>query len=100
LRYEKTFGATSQLAEASTGGQGGRKLLVGSNRTGDTDRILDGGADASELTVGEQTGDMPWRRAVDDIARGASKLSLTIRSFSSSDQRRRRPVSTTSSRSS
>jgi hypothetical protein len=31
---------------------------------------------------------MPWRLAVDDIARGACKLSLTIRSFSSSDQRR------------
>jgi len=43
--------------------------------------------------------DMPWRRAVDDIARGVSKLSNTIRSFSSSDQRRRRPVSTTSNRS-
>lgn len=37
--------------------------------------------------------------AVDDIARGVCKLSTTIRSFSSSDQRRRRPVSTTSSRS-
>jgi hypothetical protein len=44
--------------------------------------------------------DMPWRLAVDDIARGASKLSVTIRSFSSFEQRRRRPVSTTSSRSS
>jgi hypothetical protein len=43
--------------------------------------------------------DMPCRLAVDDIARGACKLSMTIRSFSSSDQRRRRPVSTTSSRS-
>lgn len=37
--------------------------------------------------------------AVDDIARGVCRLSMTIRSFSSSDQRRRRPVSTTSSRS-
>ena len=43
--------------------------------------------------------DMPWRLAVDDIARGACKLSRTIRSFSSSDHRRRRPVSMTSSRS-
>jgi hypothetical protein len=43
--------------------------------------------------------DIPWRLAVDDIARGAAKLSNTIRSFSSSDQRRRRPVSTTSNRS-
>jgi len=43
--------------------------------------------------------DIPWRLAVDDIDRGASKLSNTIRSFSSSDQRRRRPVSTTSNRS-
>ena len=39
---------------------------------------------------------MPWRLAVDDIARGVCRLSNTIRSFSSSDQRRRRPVSTTS----
>jgi hypothetical protein len=43
--------------------------------------------------------DIPWRLAVDEIARGVSKLSNTIRSFSSSDQRRRRPVSTTSNRS-
>jgi HTH-type transcriptional regulator/antitoxin HigA len=41
---------------------------------------------------------MPCRLAVDDIARGVRKLSMTIRSFSSSDQRRRRPVSTTSHR--
>jgi hypothetical protein len=37
--------------------------------------------------------------AVEDIARGVCRLSMTIRSFSSSDQRRRRPVSMTSSRS-
>ena len=37
---------------------------------------------------------MPWRLAVDEIARGVSKLSNTIRSFSSSDPRRRRPIST------
>jgi hypothetical protein len=43
--------------------------------------------------------EIPWRLAVDEIARGVSKLSNTIRSFSSSDQRRRRPVSTTSNRS-
>src|SRR5664280_934185 len=43
--------------------------------------------------------EIPYRRAVDEIARGVCKLSSTIRSFSSSDQRRRRPVSTTSSRS-
>jgi hypothetical protein len=43
--------------------------------------------------------EMPWRLAVDEIARRVSKLSRTIRSFSSSDQRRRRPVSTTSNRS-
>ena len=43
--------------------------------------------------------DIPWRLAVDDIARGVSKLSNTIRSFSLSDQRCRRPVSTISSRS-
>jgi hypothetical protein len=43
--------------------------------------------------------DMPWRLAVEDIARGVCRLSMTIRSFSSSDQRRRRPVSMTSSRS-
>src|SRR5437660_11869217 len=42
---------------------------------------------------------MPYRRAVAATWRGASKLSRTILSFSSSDQRRRRPVSTTSSRS-
>ena len=40
------------------------------------------------------------RRAVDEIARGVSMLSATILSFSSSAQRRRRPVSTTPSRSS
>jgi hypothetical protein len=34
---------------------------------------------------------MPWRVAVDEIARGPSKLSVKIRSFWSSDQRRRRP---------
>jgi len=39
------------------------------------------------------------RRAVDETARGACKLSRTILSFSSSVQRRRRPVSTTSNRS-
>jgi hypothetical protein len=37
------------------------------------------------------------RLAGDDIARGASKLFVNIRSFSSFDQRRRQPVSTTSS---
>src|SRR6516165_9733899 len=42
---------------------------------------------------------MPYRRAVAATWRGACKLSRTILSFSSSDQRRRRPVSTTSSRS-
>ena len=39
---------------------------------------------------------MPYRRAVDEIARGVCMLSRTILSFSSSVQRRRRPVSTTS----
>jgi hypothetical protein len=43
--------------------------------------------------------EMPYRRALAEICRGACKLSRTILSFSSSDQRRRRPVSTTSSRS-
>jgi hypothetical protein len=42
---------------------------------------------------------MPYRRAVAATWRGACKLSSTILSFSPSDQRRRRPVSTTSSRS-
>ena len=42
---------------------------------------------------------MPYRRAVAATWRGACKLSRTILSFSPSDQRRRRPVSTTSSRS-
>ena len=41
---------------------------------------------------------MQCRRAVADTWRGARKLSSTILSFSSSDQRRRRPVSTTLSR--
>lgn len=41
----------------------------------------------------------PYRRAVAATRRGACKLSRTILSFSSSDHRRRRPVSTTSSRS-
>jgi hypothetical protein len=41
----------------------------------------------------------PYRRAVAATRRGACKLSGTILSFSSSDQRRRRPVSNTSSRS-
>src|SRR5438477_12099365 len=40
----------------------------------------------------------PYCRAVAATWRGACKLSRTILSFSSSDQRRRRPVSTTSSR--
>jgi len=44
--------------------------------------------------------EMPYRRAVDEIARGVSMLSATILSFSSSAQRRRRPVSITPSRSS
>src|SRR5215470_12716840 len=43
--------------------------------------------------------EMPYRRAVAATWRGACKLSRTILSFLSSDQRRRRPVSTTSSRS-
>src|SRR5579872_757892 len=42
--------------------------------------------------------EMPYRRAVADPCRGRWRLSSTILSFSSSDQRRRRPVSTTSSR--
>ena len=42
--------------------------------------------------------EIPCRRAVAEAARGSDKLSATIRSFSSSVQRRRRPVSTTSSR--
>ena len=33
--------------------------------------------------------DIPYRRAVDDIARGVCKLSSTILNFSSLDQRRR-----------
>ena len=48
--------------------------------------------------VYSKPGEIPCRRAVDDTSRGPLKLSPTIRSFSSSDQRRRRPVSTTSSR--
>jgi hypothetical protein len=43
--------------------------------------------------------EMPYRRAVAATWRGVCKLSRTILSFSSSDQRRRRPVSTISSRS-
>jgi hypothetical protein len=43
--------------------------------------------------------EMPYRRAVDEIARGVCMLSRTILSFSSSVQRRRRAVSTTPSRS-
>ncbi|MGY3146499.1 hypothetical protein ACVWYQ_003498 [Bradyrhizobium sp. USDA 3397] len=42
--------------------------------------------------------DRPYRRAVAATRRGSDRLSRTIRVFSSSDQRRRRPVSTTSSR--
>jgi hypothetical protein len=42
--------------------------------------------------------DIPFRRAVADTTRGAEKLSSTIRSFFSSDQRRRRRVSTISRR--
>ena len=42
--------------------------------------------------------DRPYRRAVAATRRGSDRLSKTIRAFSSSDQRRRRPVSTTSSR--
>ena len=38
--------------------------------------------------------EIPWRRAVADTSRGPCKLSRTMRSFSSSDHRRRRPVST------
>jgi hypothetical protein len=41
---------------------------------------------------------MPWRLAVADTRRGPAKLSSTILTFSSSDQRRRRPVATISSR--
>jgi hypothetical protein len=36
----------------------------------------------------------PYRRAVADTCRGACKVSSTILSYSSSDQRRRRPIST------
>src|SRR4051812_27067144 len=42
---------------------------------------------------------MPCRRAVEETCRDPLRLSATIRSFSSSFQRRRRPVSTTSTRS-
>ncbi|MGY3116100.1 hypothetical protein ACVWXQ_000035 [Bradyrhizobium sp. S3.14.4] len=44
--------------------------------------------------------DKPSRRAVAATRRGSDRLSKTIRAFCSSDQRRRQPVSTTSSRSS
>src|SRR4029450_3688094 len=40
--------------------------------------------------------EMPYRRAVEETSRDPLRLSATIRSFSSSVQRRRRPVSTTS----
>jgi transposase InsO family protein len=43
-------------------------------------------------------GDNPYRRAVAETRRGPSKLSATIRRFSSSVQRRRAPVAITSSR--
>jgi hypothetical protein len=43
-------------------------------------------------------GKIPCRRAVDDASRGPEKLSSTIRNFSATVQRRRRPVSTTSRR--
>jgi hypothetical protein len=42
--------------------------------------------------------DKPYRLAVAATRRGSDRLSKTIRAFSSSDQCRRRPVSTTSSR--
>jgi len=42
--------------------------------------------------------DNPLRRAVTDASRGPTKLSATIRCFSSNVQRRRAPVETTSSR--
>ena len=42
--------------------------------------------------------EIPCRRAVADTRRGPARLSRTTRSFSSSDQRRRRPISTNSSR--
>lgn len=42
--------------------------------------------------------DRPYRRAVAATCRGPLRLSVTIRSFSSSVHRRRRPVSTTSNR--
>jgi hypothetical protein len=42
---------------------------------------------------------MPYRRAVDEIARGVCTLSRMILSFSSSAERRRRLVSTTPGRS-
>jgi hypothetical protein len=42
--------------------------------------------------------EIPCRRAVADTSRGAERLSSTIRSFVASDQRRGRPVSTTSRR--
>jgi hypothetical protein len=42
--------------------------------------------------------DKPYRRAVAEIRRGPSKLSATIRAFSSSVQRRRAPLEITSSR--
>jgi hypothetical protein len=60
---------------------------------------LTGSARKARRHVISNERDMPCRLAVDDIARGVSKLSNTIRSFSSSDQRRRRPVSTISNRS-
>jgi hypothetical protein len=41
---------------------------------------------------------LPCRPGVAEISRGARKLSSTVLSFSSSDQRRRRTVSTTASR--
>ncbi len=42
--------------------------------------------------------EIPCRRAVADTNRGAARLSITTRSFSSSDHRRRRPSSTISRR--
>ena len=90
-RAEASRRATNRL-HSSEGGSGVR-YGAGPGRAGQRRRH------PKQLPPSEQQGARDTVSPVAVTWRGACKLSRTILSFSSSDQRRRRPVSTTSSRS-
>ncbi|GJD98777.1 hypothetical protein GMJLKIPL_0688 [Methylobacterium isbiliense] len=90
------------LAPGDSTREGGVDAAGGSGATIAGTKVPGAAASRSSLSFRRQVKscarETPCRRAVAEISRGPARLSRTIRTFSSSDQRRRRPVSTISSR--